>query len=63
MAEAGVSVHSARLETVDDLAVDRFELTDGNGRKLDADVKHAVRAAIEQGATLRRRRFRILSRA
>jgi Kef-type K+ transport system membrane component KefB len=63
MAEAGVSVHSARLETVDDLAVDRFELTDGNGRKLDADVKHAVRAAIEQGVTLRRRRFRILSRA
>jgi Kef-type K+ transport system membrane component KefB len=62
MAAAGASVHSARLETVDTLALDRFELTDDNGRKLDAEGKDAVRTAIRAGVTARRRRFRLLSR-
>ncbi len=63
MAAAGASVHSARLETLDALAVDRFELTDPNGRKLDAEAKDAVRVAIQEGVTARRRRFWILSRS
>lgn len=57
MAAAGASVHSARLETIEGLAVDRFELTDVTGRKLDSDTKESVRAAIVQGVTVRRRRF------
>jgi [protein-PII] uridylyltransferase len=63
MAEAGASVHSARLETVAGRAVDRFALTDANGRKLDAEQKDAVVDAIRTGVTPRRRRFRLLSRA
>ena len=34
LAAAGASVHSARLVTLDGQAVDRFELTDRDGRKL-----------------------------
>jgi len=33
-ASAGVDVHSARVRTVEGEAVDRFEVTDRNGRKL-----------------------------
>jgi UTP:GlnB (protein PII) uridylyltransferase len=57
IAAAGGSVHSARVETVGDLAVDRFELTDANGRKLDDEMKAAIRAVIVEGVRLRRRRF------
>ncbi len=56
LAAAGASVHSARLDTADGLAVDRFELTDRNGRKLDRDAKDAVREAIAAGVKPRRRR-------
>jgi Kef-type K+ transport system membrane component KefB len=56
LAAAGASVHSARLHTVGDTAVDRFQLTDRNGRKLDRDAKDAVRRAIEEGVRPRRRR-------
>lgn len=57
IAAAGANVHSARVETVDGLAVDRFELTDTTGRKLDAETKETVRAMIINGVSLRRRRF------
>ena len=50
-------MHSARVETVDGLAVDRFELTDSTGRKLDDETKDAVRDVIVDGVSLRRRRF------
>lgn len=62
MAAVGAGVHSARLATADGVAVDRFELTDAAGRKLDPEVQEALRRAIEHGVAPRRRRFRILSR-
>jgi [protein-PII] uridylyltransferase len=64
-ASAGVTVHSARIETRVGVAIDRFELTDTDGRKLDAARQHDARHAIWSGsgapATLGarvRRRFR-----
>jgi [protein-PII] uridylyltransferase len=55
LASAGADVHSARLVTTDGRAVDRFELTDRTGRKLDADVKEAIVAAVAGGVSPRRR--------
>ena len=55
LTSAGASVASARLETVDGVAVDRFELTDANERKLDRETKDAIRAAVRAGAALRKR--------
>ena len=49
LAAAGASVHSARLVTLDGQAVDRFELTDRDGRKLTRETKDAVRAALVDG--------------
>ena len=49
-ASAGVDVHSARVETVEGQAVDRFELTDRNGRKLDESARRAVVEATAGGA-------------
>lgn len=49
LAAAGASVHSARLVTLDGQAVDRFELTDADGRKLTREGKAAVRAALLEG--------------
>lgn len=49
LAAAGADVHSARLETVGNLALDRFELTDARGRKLDGVVKSAVVRSIVGG--------------
>jgi Na+:H+ antiporter len=57
VAAAGASVHSARVETVDAFAMDRFELTDSTGRKLDDETKDAVREAIVGGVNLRHKRF------
>ncbi len=34
-AAAGVTVHAARIETTAGVAIDRFEVTDTDGRKLD----------------------------
>ena len=56
LVSAGASVASARLETVDGVAIDRFELTDANERKLDRETKDAIRAAIRRGAALRQPR-------
>ena len=55
MANAGASVHSARLVTIDGTAVDRFELTDRNERKLDDTAKEAVLTAVRNGVTPKRR--------
>jgi Kef-type K+ transport system membrane component KefB len=62
-ASAGVDVHSARVRTVEGEAVDRFELTDRNDRKLGESAKRAVVEAItggvrseRKGRLLRRRR-------
>jgi [protein-PII] uridylyltransferase len=67
-ATAGVSVHSARIETVGGVVIDRFELTDREGRKLDGDRRRAVREAIWTGkgttpGETGRRRFRRKARA
>ncbi|MGZ8763380.1 MAG: cation:proton antiporter domain-containing protein [Acidimicrobiia bacterium] len=59
LAAAGANVHSARLVTEGGRAVDRFELTDANGRKLDADMKHAIRSSIAEGAVTKRKRARL----
>jgi Kef-type K+ transport system membrane component KefB len=54
-AAGGANVHSARVTTVDGVAVDTFELTDRNGRKLDEDAKRAITSAIHEGVTSRRK--------
>jgi Kef-type K+ transport system membrane component KefB len=59
-ASAGVDVHSAQVVTVDGRAADRFELTDGNGRKLGDSAKRAVLEAVAGGVrTGRRGRLRL----
>ena len=58
MATASANVHSARLVTIDNAAVDRFELTDRNGRKLDDAAKTALIDAVNTGVTRKRKRFR-----
>lgn len=55
LASAGADVHSARLVTTGGLAVDRFELTDRTGRKLDGETKDAIVRAITGGVAARRR--------
>jgi len=67
-AAAGARVHSATVDTVGGVAIDRFELTDADGRKLDGGKRRAVRDAIWSGraAPLRgggRRRLRRRARA
>jgi Kef-type K+ transport system membrane component KefB len=61
-----VSVHSARIETRADVAIDRFEVSDVDGRKLDEAHKRAAIAAIHNGvhaqANGRHRRPRWLRR-
>jgi len=60
-ASAGIDVHSAQVQTVDGRAVDRFELTDRNGRKVRDAAKRAVAEAVTGGVTVGRRR-RLLRR-
>jgi len=55
IASAGASVHSARVLTENQQAVDRFELTDRRGNKLDDATKDAIRRAIREGVVARRR--------
>ncbi|HEY8216722.1 MAG TPA: ACT domain-containing protein, partial [Acidimicrobiia bacterium] len=49
-AAAGVTVQSARIETHSGIAIDRFEVTDTEGRKLDAGREHEARHAIWSGS-------------
>jgi Kef-type K+ transport system membrane component KefB len=58
MAAAGADVHSARVTTVAGRAVDRFELTDRDGRKLDERARARVAAAVAGGAATGGRRWR-----
>jgi [protein-PII] uridylyltransferase len=57
LAGAAVSVHSARITTDNGVASDRFELTDPNGRKLDAAQCDLVVALIRGGSLMRKRRL------
>jgi Kef-type K+ transport system membrane component KefB/predicted amino acid-binding ACT domain protein len=64
-AAAGVTVHSASIETRGGIAIDRFELSDTDGRKLDGARQHDARHAIWSGTASEpslgarvRRRFR-----
>jgi Na+:H+ antiporter len=52
---AGVDVHSARVGTVTGEAVDRFEVTDRNSRKLSDPAKRAVIEAVTGGVRTGRR--------
>jgi [protein-PII] uridylyltransferase len=54
-ASAGVDVHSARVRTVEGEAIDRFEVTDRNGRKLGEPAKRAVIEAVTGGVRTGRR--------
>jgi Kef-type K+ transport system membrane component KefB len=47
LASLGFVVHSARIGTRGGLAVDRFDLTDARGRKLNDAAADALRAALE----------------
>ena len=62
LALAGASVHSADLETVDGIAVDRFALTDREGNKLQRPSKDAIRAMIRDGGRARRGLARLAGR-
>jgi UTP:GlnB (protein PII) uridylyltransferase len=55
---AGAEVHAARVTTDNGQAVDRFELTDGEGRKLDDAAKEAIRRALADGVAPSRTRRR-----
>ena len=57
MASAGANVHSARLATTDGVAVDRFELTDRNGQKLDEAMEQAAIEAVRHGVTPKSKSF------
>ena len=57
IASAGANVHSARLVTISGYAVDRFELTDRNGHKLEEPAKQLIVDAIRGGVSPRRRRL------
>jgi UTP:GlnB (protein PII) uridylyltransferase len=55
-AATGVSIHSARVDTRADVVIDRFEVSDVSGRKLDDERKRAAVAAIHGGVHTRARR-------
>jgi [protein-PII] uridylyltransferase len=55
LAAAGADVHSARVRTVGGQALDTFEVTDRNGRKLDGTVKPLILTAITEGVRAARR--------
>ncbi len=61
LAKAGASVHSARVMTEQGKAIDRFELTDPRGNKLDEATQAAVREAIQGGVDARGRLRRLKS--
>jgi [protein-PII] uridylyltransferase len=58
VAAAGADVHAARVATVAGVAVDRFDLTDGAGGKLDRRLEAAIRTRIRTGVTAPARRRR-----
>ena len=58
IAAAELSVHSARVTSTDGMAHDRFELTDGDGRKLDGARQETLELFVASGVQTRRRWFR-----
>ena len=52
-AAAGADVHAARITTEEAMALDRFDLTDRDGRKLDDEMKGAIRTALLHGVVAR----------
>ena len=52
-AAAGANVHAARVTTEDEMALDRFDLTDRLGRKLDERTKADIRRALVNGVVAR----------
>jgi len=56
IAAAGADVHAARVDTVDGVVCDRFDLSDTVGNKLDAHLESAVRLHIRDGVVARTRR-------
>ena len=59
---AEVTVHSARVETKGGIAIDRFEVTDTEGRKLDEQHERAARESIWSGSEDSRRALAGLTR-
>jgi Kef-type K+ transport system membrane component KefB len=57
LAAAGVAVRSASASSEHGLVIDRFEVTDKGGAKLDAGDVERVRELVRAGVTLRRRRL------
>jgi Kef-type K+ transport system membrane component KefB len=57
LAAAGVEVRSAAATTHDGLAIDRFEVTDRTGGKVDDAVGGRLATLLREGATVRRRRW------
>ncbi len=57
LAAADVDVHSARLRSERGIAIDRFELTDRRGHKLDLHRRVAIERQLASGAAPRRRRL------
>jgi [protein-PII] uridylyltransferase len=49
IAAAGVDVHAAGVTTRDGVALDRFDLTDGNGRPLSPFLECAIRRCVLNG--------------
>ncbi|HEX2042779.1 MAG TPA: hypothetical protein VHF24_09090 [Acidimicrobiales bacterium] len=58
-AHARAHVHTARVTTVGGEAVDRVELTDGSGCKLDANVEESIPQALATACRPARGRWRI----
>ncbi|MDP1820541.1 MAG: cation:proton antiporter [Acidimicrobiales bacterium] len=56
-AAAGIEVRSAHATLADDLAIDRFEVTDRAGAKLGPDHEERLRQLVRAGVTVRRRRL------
>ena len=56
-AAARVEVRSASVSSHDGLVIDRFEVTDENGAKLDEEDMQRVRDLVRTGVVARRRRF------
>ena len=50
-AASGVTVHSARIDTVGGVVIDHFEISDTDGRKLDGAQRRGVREAIWSGSS------------
>jgi [protein-PII] uridylyltransferase len=48
-AAAGADVHAASVMTVDGVACDRFDLSDGAGSKLDGDLEQAIIELVQGG--------------